>query len=88
MRSYLPRANITGLNVTEYLSAINTTNAPIAALAVSGGGAQSGLGGLGVWQAFDARYSPAVAAGTGGLAQSLTYLSGLSGGGYLTTASL
>ena len=86
--TYLPRANITGLNVTDYLSRLNGTNAPVVGLAISGGGSQSGIGGLGLWQALDDRYPAAVAAGTGGLTQCLTYLTGLSGGGYLTVSSL
>lgn len=85
---YLKRANIPGFNLNGYMNAINTSNVPIVGFAVSGGGSQSGLGGLGLWQAFDGRYPPANAAGTGGLAQCMAYLSGLSGGGYLTTASL
>lgn len=72
----------------QYLGAVNISNVPIVGLAVSGGGTQSGLGGLGLWQAFDERYAPANAAGTGGLAQCLTYLTGLSGGGFLSVSSL
>lgn len=86
--SYLPRTNLTGFNITQYLSKLNATNAPVVGLAISGGGSQSGLGGIGVWQAFDARYPPAVEAGTGGLTQCLSYLAGLSGGGYMTISSL
>lgn len=74
--------------MTEYTSKLTVNNAPVIGLAVSGGGSQSGLGGLGLWQAFDERYAPAVAAGTGGLQQCLTYLTGLSGGGLLTVSSL
>jgi len=79
---------MTGFNVTEYLSKLNSTNAPVVGLAISGGGSQSGLTGLGLWQAFDDRYPPAVKAGTGGLTQCITYLSGLSGGGYMAVGSL
>lgn len=57
-------------------------------MAISGGGTQSSVGGLGLWQAFDERYPPAVEAGVGGLTQCLTYLTGLSGGGCVTVASL
>ena len=57
-------------------------------MTISGGGTQSGIGGLGVWQAFDARYARAVSAGTGGLTQVLSYMTGLSGGGAATVAIL
>lgn len=88
LRTYLPNTNLTGFNITNYLSRLNSTNAPVVGLAISGGGSQSGIGGLGIWQAFDNRYPPAVAAGTGGLTQCLTYLTGLSGGGFLTVSAL
>ncbi len=88
LETYLPRTNITGFNVTEYISKLKASNAPVVGLAISGGGSQSGMGGLGLWQAFDERYAPAVAAGIGGLQQCLTYLTGLSGGGYMTVASM
>ena len=75
-------------NVTAYISAIqgNDSLVPITGLAFSGGGARATLSGYGAWQAFDNRYPPAVQAGTGGIAQILTYLSGLSGGGSPTAA--
>lgn len=57
-------------------------------LSVSGGGTQSGLGGLGIWQAFDSRYPEAVAAGIGCLTQSLFYITGLSGGGAISVSEL
>lgn len=85
---YLKTANISGFNITEYTSKINASTVPIAGLAIAGGGSQSGMGGLGLWQAFDNRYAPAVKAGTGGLAQCLSYLSGLSGGGIYTVVPL
>jgi lysophospholipase len=88
LKTYLPRANITDFNTTAYISQLNASNAPIVGLAISGGGTQSGIGGLGLWQALDERYAPAVAAGTGGLQQCLTYLTGLSGGGFLTVSNL
>lgn len=67
-----------------YIRQLNSSSHPVVGLSISGGGTQSGLGGLGVWQAFDARYQPAVEARTGGLTQILTYLTGLSGGGAVT----
>lgn len=88
MKTYLPRANITGFDVDKYIDKLNNESLPIIGMATSGGGTQSGMGGLGLWQAFDERYPPAVAAGTGGLAQCMTYFTGLSGGGLLTVAAL
>ena len=88
LHSYLPRAGITGFDLQHYLDSINPSNVPIVGLAISGGGTQSGMGGLGLWQAFDERYPPAVESGVGGLIQCLTYLTGLSGGGFLTVSSL
>jgi lysophospholipase len=85
---YLKTANIPGFNITEYIGKVNASTVPIAGLAIAGGGSQSGMGGLGLWQAFDDRYAPAVKAGTGGLAQCLSYLSGLSGGGIYTVVPL
>jgi lysophospholipase len=82
--SYLQTANISGFNVTGYLKKINASNVPIAGLAISGGGSQSGMTGLGLYQAFDARNDASVKAGTGGLLQCLSYFSGLSGGGFNT----
>ena len=80
--------NISGFATGEYLTKVNATNAPVIGLAVSGGGTQSGIGGLGIWQALDARYPAAVRAKTGGLTQCLSYLTGLSGGGAVTLSTL
>lgn len=88
LKTYLPTADIPDFDVDAYLSKIDASNAPVAGMAISGGGSQSGMGGLGLWQAFDDRYKPAVKAGTGGLTQCLSYLSGLSGGGLTTVMPL
>jgi lysophospholipase len=85
--SYLPFANLTGFNTTQFIANItaNASFVPIAGFAVSGGGYNSLLNGLGAYQAMDARYPPAISARTGGLAQCLTYLTGLSGGSFAVT---
>ncbi|KAL0944476.1 lysophosphoplipase A [Colletotrichum truncatum] len=88
LSSYLTLANIDGFNVQEYIQRLNSTSYPVVGLAISGGGTQSGVGGLGIWQAFDARNPAAVQARTGGLTQVLSYLTGLSGGGALTVSTL
>jgi lysophospholipase len=79
---YLPLANLTDFNTTAYLQNItsNGSYVPTSAFAISGGGYKSLLTGLGVYQAMDARYPEAIGARTGGLAQCLTYITGLSGG--------
>lgn len=87
LESWLPQAlskiHNNTFDVTTYIAALRANNSqvPIAGLALSGGGARATLSGFGAWQAFDNRYPPAVAAGLGGIAQALAYLSGLSGGG-------
>ncbi|KIY04123.1 uncharacterized protein Z520_00815 [Fonsecaea multimorphosa CBS 102226] len=88
LSSYLNTANIPNYKPGGYLSKMNVSTAPVVGMAISGGGSQSGMGGLGLWQAFDDRYPPAVKAGTGGLVQCLSYLTGLSGGGLTTVLPL
>lgn len=85
---YLKTANIEGLDVDDFVGSLEDDNYPVLGLSISGGGTQSGFGGLGIWQAFDDRYPPAVEAGTGGITQLLSYLSGLSGGGFLTVGTM
>ena len=63
LASYLKDANIPHFHAGAYLDQMNFSTAPIAGLAISGGGSTSGLGGLGLWQAFDNRYPPSVEAG-------------------------
>ena len=86
--AYLQAASIPGLSIDQYMAKVNASNVPITGIAVSGGGSQSGFGGLGMWQALDARYPPAQKAGTGGFVQTLTYMTGLSGGGLYFVAPL
>ena len=86
--AYLRTANITDFDIGNFTSQLNSTNVPITGLSISGGGTQSGLGGLGIWQAYDARYPAAVSAGTGGLTQILYYITGLSGGGAVTVSEM
>jgi len=87
LTSYLSLANLTDFNTTAYIVNItsNASYVPTSAMAISGGGYDSCLNGLGAYQAMDARYPPAVGARTGGLAQCLTYIMGLSGGSFAVT---
>lgn len=43
---------------------------------LSGGGTRAQISGLGLYQAMDGRYAPAVEAGTGGLLQAITCVAG------------
>ncbi|OBZ78154.1 Lysophospholipase 3 [Grifola frondosa] len=56
---------------------------PNLGIAVSGGGYRAAVFGAGVLHALDGRNSSSAAAGTGGLLQGASYLSGLSGGSWL-----
>lgn len=63
LASYLKNANIPQFDTGAFLDQVNSSTAPVAGLAISGGGSTSGFGGLGLWQAFDSRYPPSVEAG-------------------------
>ncbi|CEL04962.1 Putative Lysophosphoplipase A [Aspergillus calidoustus] len=86
MRDLLGRLNITGFNASAYMDIVssNTSNVPNIGIAVSGGGYRAMLNGAGALKAFDSRTSNSTATGhLGGLLQSATYVSALSGGGWL-----
>ena len=61
------------------LSTFNSSGFPKVGIAISGGGYRAAQFGAGVLSALDARNESAKAAGTGGLLQVTSYLSGLSG---------
>jgi lysophospholipase len=61
------------------LSLFNSSNFPKIGIGISGGGYRAAQYGAGVLDALDARNESAKAAGTGGLLQVTSYLSGLSG---------
>ncbi len=61
------------------LSSLNSSSFPKVGIAVSGGGYRAAQYGAGVLSALDSRNESAKAAGTGGLLQVTSYLSGLSG---------
>lgn len=86
MRELLARINIPNFNAQNYLSNAekNANAVPNIGLAFSGGGYRAMLSGAGALAAFDSRSSGATTKGNlGGLLQSATYISGLSGGGWL-----
>ncbi|KAG6010365.1 hypothetical protein E4U21_006929 [Claviceps maximensis] len=86
MRSLLKRLAIPGFDVDKYLAGVerDPTALPNVGLAVSGGGYRAMLNGAGAVAAWDSRSTGSDATGNlGGLLQSATYLSGLSGGSWL-----
>ncbi|KAM0257927.1 hypothetical protein ACHAQJ_004085 [Trichoderma viride] len=86
IRAFLDRIAIPGFNSDRYLSNVekDSTALPNIGLAVSGGGYRAMLNGAGAIAAWDSRSPGSNATGNlGGLLQSATYLSGLSGGGWL-----
>lgn len=86
MRQLLNRINIKGLNTNNYINQHrnNVSALPNIGIAVSGGGYRAMLNGAGVIEAFDSRTTNATNTGQlGGLLQSATYVSALSGGSWL-----
>ncbi|ORY04141.1 lysophospholipase [Clohesyomyces aquaticus] len=86
MRELLTRLNITGFDAGKYMDdhRDNTTALPNVAIAFSGGGYRAMTNGAGGLAAFDSRTPNSTNTGQiGGLLQASTYISGLSGGGWL-----
>ncbi|EXJ89618.1 hypothetical protein A1O3_02685 [Capronia epimyces CBS 606.96] len=83
--AYLDRLNITGLDVPKLVDAMkkdNNAGVPTLSVAISGGGWLSAMTAIGILRAFDSRFPDAITQKTGGLLQSLTYITGLSGGAW------
>ncbi|RCK67780.1 Lysophospholipase 1 [Candida viswanathii] len=76
---FLKHANVTGIDIDEFISSSSIK----IGIAFSGGGYRAMLSGGGQMSALDNRTQGAWEHGLGGLLQSATYLSGLSGGGWL-----
>ncbi|OAA34711.1 lysophospholipase precursor [Metarhizium rileyi] len=86
IRDFLKRNSIPGFDSDAYLNGIraNSTTLPNIGIAISGGGYRAMLNGAGALAAFDSRSPGSTSKGNiGGLLQSSTYISGLSGGGWL-----
>ncbi|KAG9201359.1 Lysophospholipase 1 [Epicoccum nigrum] len=86
MIDFLQRVGIESFDVKKYFDSHrgNYSALPNIALAFSGGGYRAMLNGAGVLAAFDSRTSNSTNAGhLGGVLQSSTYVSALSGGGWL-----
>ena len=86
MRGLLSRLGITGLDTNQYIQKhqSNVSMLPNIGIALSGGGYRAMLNGAGVLEAFDSQTPNSTNTGQlGGLLQSATYLSALSGGSWL-----
>ncbi|KAK1148831.1 Lysophospholipase 1 [Aspergillus melleus] len=86
MKDLLGRLNLTSFDAKSYIDrhSKNISNIPNIGIAVSGGGYRALTNGAGAIKAFDSRTNNATAEGQlGGLLQSATYVSGLSGGSWL-----
>ncbi|KAF7596017.1 Lysophospholipase 1 [Aspergillus hancockii] len=86
LKDLLGRLNLSNFDTSAYIDRLstNTSNLPNVGIAVSGGGYRAMLNGAGALKAFDSRTTNSTASGQlGGLLQSATYLSALSGGGWL-----
>ncbi|KEF57225.1 lysophospholipase [Exophiala aquamarina CBS 119918] len=86
MSDLLSRLNISNFDVATYMNknADNISYLPNIAIAASGGGYRAMLNGAGAVAAFDSRTENSTGPGQlGGLLQSATYFSGLSGGSWL-----
>lgn len=88
LSNYLSHANLKDFDIDHYVSALNHTNydaVPAIGVAVSGGGYASTILGAGVLRALDGRENASNEAGTGGLLQAMSFLSGQSGGSWLVS---
>jgi lysophospholipase len=87
MKNFLKRMNIDGFDSDKYMDKVaqkTYKDMPNIGIAFSGGGYRALLNGAGAMAAFDSRTPGALdKGGLGGLLQSATYVSGLSGGGWL-----
>lgn len=87
MKDLLKRLEISGFDVDSFFSSRNASSVPNIALSFSGGGYRALQNGGGVLAAFDSRTDNSTERGhLGGLLQSATYVSGLSGGAWLTAS--
>ncbi|KAJ3484957.1 hypothetical protein NLG97_g6925 [Lecanicillium saksenae] len=86
MRRLLKRLAITGFDSEQYFGNVthNSTRLPNIGIAISGGGYRAMVGGAGAVAAWDDRSAGSEGKGNlGGLLQSATYISGLSGSDWL-----
>ncbi|KAE9384036.1 FabD/lysophospholipase-like protein [Gymnopus androsaceus JB14] len=83
LHSYLKNIHITDFDIDVYINVLgaNESAVPVIGFTLSGGGTRAEMSVFGIIRAFDNRTADSVNAGTGGLLQTATYVSGLSGGG-------
>ncbi|KAL2137871.1 hypothetical protein VTI28DRAFT_7932 [Corynascus sepedonium] len=89
MIEFLKRANIEGFDAEAYINRVasDVKDLPNIGIAVSGGGYRALMNGAGFVAAADSRTPGSTdKGGIGGLLQASTYLSGLSGGGWLVSS--
>ncbi|EIW85716.1 lysophospholipase [Coniophora puteana RWD-64-598 SS2] len=86
--TYLSNVEATGTTLPSYVSALlaNSSDGPTLGIATSGGGYRAAIVGAGFLNALDGRNGTSAAAGTGGLLQGASYLSGLSGGAWFVSS--
>ncbi|KAL8789671.1 MAG: hypothetical protein Q9195_006724 [Heterodermia aff. obscurata] len=85
--TYLEQLDMEDFDLSGYIGQLqqsNFSNVPTLGFAISGGGYASAFTGTGAMRALDSRLDDANTQRTGGLLQSLTYMSGLSGGSWPT----
>lgn len=84
LHGYLQRLGIEDFDVDGYIARLrkDTDSVPTLGIAISGGGWASAFTGTGAIRALDSRLDAANEQRTGGLLQSMTYMSGLSGGAW------
>lgn len=86
LKAFLSRVDLGSFNGSDYIAnhSANASALPNIGIAVSGGGYRALMNGGGALQAFDNRTTNSTHSGQlGGILQSATYLSGLSGGSWL-----
>ncbi|KJZ72103.1 hypothetical protein HIM_08476 [Hirsutella minnesotensis 3608] len=85
LRDLFSRISIPDFNSNNYIKQSESSRAlPVIGIACSGGGYRAMLNGAGVLASWDSRSEGSrQRSGLGGLLQSATYISGLSGGGWL-----
>ena len=85
LTSYLEQLKLQDFDVSKYIAAIKSNDfahVPIIGFLISGGGWASAFTGTGALRALDNRLDAANDQKTGGLLQSTTYISGVSGGSW------
>ncbi|KAG6373885.1 lysophospholipase [Boletus reticuloceps] len=88
-KTYLANVEATNVTLPSYVSSIlngSSSETPNLGIATSGGGYRAAIFGAGVLNALDGRNTTSNSAGIGGLLQTATYLSGLSGGAWFVTS--